>query len=321
MDEALSGGITNAGAVLRRGEIVDRPAQPHAPAIHRFLEALPQHGFTTAPKPIGLADGREQLTFVSGDVALLPYPAWSMTEAALTSLGALLRRFHQASSAIALEPDVPWATDLADPRGGTILCHSDTCVENVVFRDGEAYGLIDFDMAAPGRPLWDLAMAARYWCDRPADLKALDRERELDPEWYMSNKMLGGACYVDRYADSLAGIRAKIPYFKELGLTYLHLMPLFDCPESLNDGGYAVTNYRKVSPGLGTIDELRDLAIELRRNGISLALDMVFNHTSNEHDWAKQASAGDLEYSAYYWIFPDRSIPDAFEKTTREVFP
>ena len=166
-----------------------------------------------------------------------------------------------------------------------------------------------------------IAMAACYWCDRPADLKALDKERELDPEWYMSNKMLGGACYVDRYADSLAGIRAKIPYFKELGLTYLHLMPLFDCPESLNDGGYAVTNYRKVSPGLGTIDGLRDLAIELRRNGISLALDMVFNHTSNEHDWAKQASAGDLEYSAYYWIFPDRSIPDAFEKTTREVFP
>ena len=163
MDEALSGGVMNAGAVFRRGEIVDRPAQPHAPAIHRFLEALPRHGFTAAPRPVGLADGREQLTYVSGDVALMPYPTWSMTEAALASVGALLRRFHEASSAIALEPDVPWATDLADPRGGTILCHSDTCVENIVFRDGEAYGLIDFDMAAPARPLWDLAMAARYW--------------------------------------------------------------------------------------------------------------------------------------------------------------
>ena len=163
MDEVLSGGVTNAGAVLRRGAIVDRPAQPHAPAIHRFLEALPRHGFTAAPRPVGLGDGREQLTYVSGDVALMPYPAWSMTEMALTSLGALLRRFHQASSAIALEADVPWATDLADPRGGTILCHSDTCVENIVFRDGEVYGLIDFDMVAPGRPLWDVAMAARYW--------------------------------------------------------------------------------------------------------------------------------------------------------------
>jgi hypothetical protein len=163
VDEVLSGGITNAGAVFRRGEIVDRPAQPHAPAIHRFLEALAEHGFSGAPRPVGLADGREQLTYVSGDVALMPYPAWSMTETALTSVGALLRRFHKASSAIALEPAVPWAADLADPRGGTILCHSDTCVENVVFRDGEAYGLIDFDMAAPGRPLWDVAMAALYW--------------------------------------------------------------------------------------------------------------------------------------------------------------
>jgi len=163
VDEVLSGGITNAGAVFRHGEIVDRPAQPHAPAIHRFLEALPQHGFTGVPKPLGLADGREQLTYVSGDVALMPYPAWSMTEAALTSVGALLRRFHEASSAIPLEPAVPWATDFADPHGGTILCHSDACVENIVFRDGEAYGLIDFDMAAPGRPIWDVAMAARYW--------------------------------------------------------------------------------------------------------------------------------------------------------------
>ena len=84
VDEVLSGGITNAGAVLRRGEIVDRPAQPHAAAIHRFLEALPQHGFTAAPRPVGLADAREQLTYVSGDVALMPYPAWSMADAALT---------------------------------------------------------------------------------------------------------------------------------------------------------------------------------------------------------------------------------------------
>ena len=163
VDEVLSGGITNAGAVFRRGEIVDRPAQAHAPAIHRFLELLPEHGFTGAPKPVGLADGREQLTFVPGDVALQPYPPWSMTETALTSVGALLRRFHHASAAIALEPGVRWATDLADPRSGTMLCHSDACVENVVFRDGEACGLIDFDMAAPGRPLWDVAMAARYW--------------------------------------------------------------------------------------------------------------------------------------------------------------
>ena len=165
VDELLSGGMANAGAVFRRGDLVVRPARAHAPAIHRFLAALPEHGFDGAPTPVALADGREQLTFVPGDVALTPYPAWSMTEEALASVGALLRRFHDASSAVPVEPAVPWALDLADPCGGgsTILCHNDACVENVVFRDGVACGLIDFDMAAPGRPLWDVAMAARYW--------------------------------------------------------------------------------------------------------------------------------------------------------------
>ena len=163
MDQVLSGGMMNPGAVLRRGDVVHRPAQAHAPAIHRFLAALPEHGFRGAPGPVGLDDGREQLTFVAGEVALFPYPDWSMTEAALASVGALLWRFHQASSAIAVEPAVAWAKGFADPRGGTMLCHGDACVENVVFRDGEAFGLIDFDMAAPGRPLWDVAMAARYW--------------------------------------------------------------------------------------------------------------------------------------------------------------
>jgi amylosucrase len=166
-----------------------------------------------------------------------------------------------------------------------------------------------------------ILLCGRSWRDRPEELKTLDRERELNPEWYMSNKMLGGVCYVDLYGGNLAGVRAKIPYFKELGLTYLHLMPLFDAPEPLNDGGYAVSNYRKVKPSLGTIEELRDLATELRKNGISLVLDMVFNHTSDEHEWAQKAKKGDPEYSAYYWIFPDRSIPEAFERTTREIFP
>jgi amylosucrase len=166
-----------------------------------------------------------------------------------------------------------------------------------------------------------ITLAGRSWRDRPQDLKELDRQRELNPDWYMSNKMLGGVCYVDRYAGNLEGVREKIPYFKELGLTYLHLMPLFDAPEPLSDGGYAVSNYRKIKPALGTIEDLRSLAKELRQAGISLVVDMVFNHTSNEHEWAKKAAAGDPEYSSYYWIFPDRIVPSAFEKTTREIFP
>lgn len=166
-----------------------------------------------------------------------------------------------------------------------------------------------------------LFLAGRSWQDRPTPLQKLDKERELNPQWYATQTMLGGVCYVDRYAGNLQGIRAKIPYFKELGLTYLHLMPLFKVPEPLNDGGYAVSSYREVNPKLGTMDDLRILSQDLREAGISLVLDLVFNHTSNEHAWALKARAGDLKYSDYYWIFSDRNIPSAFERTTREIFP
>ena len=162
---------------------------------------------------------------------------------------------------------------------------------------------------------------ARSWQERPAELKVLDAEREANSGWFLSNGMLGGVCYVDRYAESLEGVRARIPYFKELGLTYLHLMPLFLAPEPHSDGGYAVSSYRDVNPKLGTMEQLRDLAAELRANGISLVVDFIFNHTSDEHEWARRAAAGDPEYSNYYWIFPDRTMPDAFEQNVREIFP
>jgi amylosucrase len=170
--------------------------------------------------------------------------------------------------------------------------------------------------------LQDLVMqSARSWAERPAELKSLDAEREHNSGWFQANTMLGGVCYVDRYAEDLAGVRAQIPYFKELGLTYLHLMPLFLAPEPHSDGGYAVSSYRDVNPQLGTMQQLRELAAELRTNGISLVVDFIFNHTSNEHEWALKASAGDPAFSDYYWIFPDRSMPDAFEQTVREIFP
>ena len=166
-----------------------------------------------------------------------------------------------------------------------------------------------------------LDVAARAWLARPDELKALDRARETDANWYQSNQMLGGVCYVDLFAGNLSGVREKIPYFKELGLTYLHLMPLFKSPEGDSDGGYAVSSYREVNPALGTLDQLRELATELRHQGISLVLDFIFNHTSNEHEWARRAIAGDREFREYYHIFPDRTMPDAYERTLREIFP
>ncbi|MEW2623356.1 aminoglycoside phosphotransferase family protein [Streptomyces sp. NPDC048106] len=163
-DEALVGGMANAGAVFRRGALVERPAPRNARALHAYLFALKEHGFDAAPAPVGLTvDGREQLTFVPGDVALPPFPDWAMTKTALESVGSLLRRLHETSAAVPVDTHAEWPRDLADPEGGTMLCHNDVCPENVVFRDGRAAALIDFDLAAPGRALWDIAMAARYW--------------------------------------------------------------------------------------------------------------------------------------------------------------
>ena len=166
-----------------------------------------------------------------------------------------------------------------------------------------------------------IALAAESYARRPDDLKALDADRAADPQWYASEKMLGGVCYVDRYAGSLEGIRQQLPYFRELGLTYLHLMPLFRSPEGDNDGGYAVSSYREVDPRLGTMDDLAALARELREAGISLVVDFIFNHTSDEHEWARKAVAGVPGYEDFYLIFPDRTMPDAYERTTREIFP
>ncbi len=138
--------------------------------------------------------------------------------------------------------------------------------------------------------------------------------------WFQSEQMVGGVCYVDLFAGNLAGVRDKIPYFKELGLTYLHLMPLYQVPE-INDGGYAVSSYREVNPALGTMDELKGLAKALRENGISLTLDFVFNHTSDEHEWAQKALAGDEDYQDFFFMFPDRTLPDQYERHLREIFP
>jgi len=166
-----------------------------------------------------------------------------------------------------------------------------------------------------------LQAMARSWVERPAWLKRLDAERAEDPHWFESHRMVGAVCYVDLFAGDLPGVRQRIPYFRELGLTYLHLMPLFASPEGNSDGGYAVSSYRDVDRRLGTIDELRALAEDLRAAGISLVLDFVFNHTSDQHEWARRAIAGDPEYREFYYLFPDRTMPDAYERTLREIFP
>ena len=166
-----------------------------------------------------------------------------------------------------------------------------------------------------------LAEAWQGWRERPAHLRALDLQREADPAWFGSEQALGAVCYADLFAGSLAGLRERVPYFQELGVSYLHVMPPFQVPEGPNDGGYAVSNYREVAPRLGTMADLRGLADDLRAAGISLVLDFVFNHTAHDHAWARACVAGEPGFEDFYLVFPDRTQPDAYERTLREIFP
>ena len=166
-----------------------------------------------------------------------------------------------------------------------------------------------------------LLTAARAWAQRADDLRELDAHRINQPDWFLSEKVVGGALYVDLFSENLNKLRDHVKYFQRLGLTYLHLMPLFAVRPGNNDGGYAISNYRSIDPRLGTMDDLRLLARDLREVGITLVLDFVFNHTSDDHEWAQRAQSGDREFQEYYYIFPDRTVPDQYEKNLREIFP
>lgn len=157
--------------------------------------------------------------------------------------------------------------------------------------------------------------------NRSEKLKVMDRERQENPDWFLQENMLGMSVYVDLFAGNLHKLIARIPYLQSLGITYLHLMPLYDSPEGESDGGYAVSDYRKVNPALGTMGDLVELGNALRDAGISLVLDFVFNHTSDEHEWAKLAKAGDKKHQGFYWMFDNRLLPDQYEHTLREIFP
>jgi hypothetical protein len=161
VDEILPGGVANAGSVIRSGDFVLRPSNPNSEAVHAFLRGLRSAGFEGCSSPVEIqADGQERLRFREGDVAVPPFPAWAQTDHALSSIADLMRSFHEASSRLPANP-ANWSDELADPCGGTMVCHNDVCLENVVFRDDEAVALLDFDFAAPGRPIFDLAAFAR----------------------------------------------------------------------------------------------------------------------------------------------------------------
>jgi len=160
-EEQLEGGIANAGQVVRDGPYVLRPSNPHSGSIHAFLRAARDAGFEGATLPVGIdEDGRERLVFIEGEVPVVPYPEWSQTDDALASIARLLRGLHEAAQGFDPRGHT-WNDALADPAGGTVICHNDVELSNVVFREGVAVALLDFEFAAPGRPVYDLAQLAR----------------------------------------------------------------------------------------------------------------------------------------------------------------
>jgi hypothetical protein len=188
--EVLHGGVANAGAVVRDGDHVLRPSNPHTPTIHAFLCFLREEGFEAASEPIGVdPDGRERLVFIPGEVAVPPYPAWAETDMALATAAALLRRLHDVSARYVIPPHSTWSAEMADPKAASVptadlvICHNDVCLENLVYRNQVAVGLLDFDFAAPGRRVHDLASFARMNVpiDSDEDAVLLGRSGPFDP--------------------------------------------------------------------------------------------------------------------------------------------
>ncbi len=170
---------------------------------------------------------------------------------------------------------------------------------------------------------WDYFadMLSRAYENRREGLRELDRQRLRDPDWYKGGNLVGMLMYVDCFAGTLKGVREKLDYIEDCGVNYLHLMPLLESPVGRSDGGYAVSDFRKVQPSLGTMEDLAALTVDCHSRGVAVCLDFVMNHTSEDHEWARRARAGQKEYQDRYFFYDDWSVPREFEKTVPQVFP
>ena len=174
------------------------------------------------------------------------------------------------------------------------------------------------DMAAFDR---FAAMLYDAYTARPEALKLMDRAREAHGDWYKGHDLVGMLMYVNAFAGTLQGVREKLGYIEDCGVNYLHLMPLLESPKGRSDGGYAVSDFRKVQPELGTMEDLYTLAMDCHERGIAVCLDFVMNHTSEDHEWAKRARAGERDYQDRYFFYEGWDIPNAYEQTVPQVFP
>jgi len=161
----------------------------------------------------------------------------------------------------------------------------------------------------------------RYYQERNAVLKQLDTEREADRGWYRQNDMLGMMLYIDNFAGNMKGVESRLDYIERCNVNYVHLMPFLETTEGRSDGGYAVSDFRKVQEKLGTMEDLESLTAACHKKGINVCMDFVMNHTSEDHEWAKKARGGDGEYMSRYFFFDNSEIPSLYEKTVPQVFP
>lgn len=160
-----------------------------------------------------------------------------------------------------------------------------------------------------------------YYLKRSTELKKRDIKKEKNPDWFKEKEMLGMMLYVDNFAGNLKGVEKKLAYLKECNVNCIHLMPFLDTPKGKSDGGYAVADFRKVRPDLGTMKDLARLTEKCHENGMNVCMDFVMNHTSEEHEWAKRARAGEGEYMSRYFFYDNGDIPARYEETVPQVFP
>lgn len=161
----------------------------------------------------------------------------------------------------------------------------------------------------------------QFYLERNEDLKALDLKREKKPDWYKQNDMLGMMFYIDNFAGDMEGVEARLGYIERCNVNYIHLMPFLDTPEGRSDGGYAVSDFRKVQEKLGSMKDLENLTAACHKKGINVCMDFVMNHTSEDHEWARKARQGDGEYMSRYFFFDNWYMPSLYEKTVPQVFP
>ncbi len=161
----------------------------------------------------------------------------------------------------------------------------------------------------------------RFYEERGTDLKEQDAYRESRPDWYRKNDMLGMMFYIDNFAGNMKGVQSRLYYIERCGVNYVHLMPFLDTPKGRSDGGYAVSDFRKVQETLGTMEDLQELTAACHKKGINVCMDFVMNHTSEDHEWAVKARQGDGEYMSRYFFYDNASIPSEYEKTVPQVFP